>query len=245
VTGHPGSRTTSFIQTGDEVSAATLNGTMTDHWYFISGIDVMAPETTKAVAILGDSITDGRGTTTNGQNRWPDRLAENLQAGAATKNVSVLNLGIGGNTILQGGLGPTALARLQSQIIDQPGVAWVMVLEGVNDIGGDASGAEVVAGLESIVQDVRAAGLTVYGIPILPFAGSSYDSPAHQQARTEVNDWIAMDGSFDAVIAMDEAVSDGGSPPGLKIEFDDGDRLHLNPAGYKAMADAVDLALLQ
>jgi lysophospholipase L1-like esterase len=205
----------------------------------------MAPETTKAVAILGDSITDGRGTTTNGQNRWPDRLAENLQAGAATKNVSVLNLGIGGNTILQGGLGPTALARLQSQIIDQPGVAWVMVLEGVNDIGGDASGAEVVAGLESIVQDVRAAGLTVYGIPILPFAGSSYDSPAHQQARTEVNDWIAMDGSFDAVIAMDEAVSDGGSPPGLKIEFDDGDRLHLNPAGYKAMADAVDLALLQ
>lgn len=247
VTGHPGSRTTSYIQTGNQVSAASLSGTTTDHWYFISGIDVMADASTHAIAILGDSITDGRGSTTNGNNRWPDLLAERLQADASKKKVAVLNLGIGGNRLLTGGLGPTGLARFESQIIDQPGVKWVMVLEGVNDIGEDASAADIIGGYEQIVSQARAAGLAIYGIPILPFAGSSYDSQAHQTVRTGVNTWINMTGNFDAAIPMDEAVSDGATPPGLQPAYYDSnsDKLHLGPAGNQKLADTVDLSLFE
>ena len=244
VTGHPGSRTTSFIQSGNQVSAASVAGSTTDHWYFISGIDVMAPADTHAIAILGDSITDGRGSTTNGNDRWPDRLAERLQANEATKDVAVLNLGIGGNRVIENGLGPTALERLDTQIIDQPGVKWVMVLEGVNDIGEDASAEGLITALGSIVEDVKQAGLTIYGIPILPFAGSSYDSTAHQQVRTTVNDWIRMDGNFDEYIPMDEALTNGANPPGLPASYQN-DNLHPLPEGYKTMADSVDLALFQ
>src|SRR5690606_10070575 len=118
--------------------------------------------------------------------------------------------------LLTGGLGPTGLDRFESQIIDQPGVKWVMVLEGVNDIGEDASAADIISGYEQIVSQARAAGLAIYGIPILPFAGSSYDSQAHQTVRTGVNTWINMAGNFDAVIPMDQAVSDGATPPGLQ-----------------------------
>jgi lysophospholipase L1-like esterase len=245
VTGHPGSRTTSYLQSGAHLSAATLSGATTDHWYFISGIDVMAPPTSGAIAILGDSITDGRGSTTNGNDRWPDRLAERLQGDPTKSHIAVLNLGIGGNTVTAttGGLGPTALSRFQSQILAQPGVRWVVVLEGVNDIGNGVAASVLTAGLQTIVQQARAANLPIYGVPILPFAGNTaYDSPANQQARTDVNDWIRKAGSFDGTLALEEAVSNGATPPKLKPAFDSGDALHLNPAGYQALADAVDLS---
>lgn len=246
VTGHPSSRTTSYLQAGNHAASPSLSGATTDHWYFISGIDVMADPSTRAIVMLGDSITDGRGSTTNGNDRWPDRLAERLQAEASKQNIAVLNLAIGGNAVVRGGLGPTALARFKTQILDQPGVHWVMVLEGVNDIGAGTSASDLIAGLKTIVDQAHAAGLRVYGIPVLPFhENEMYDSPEHQQTRTAVNDWIRSSGSFDAVIPMDEAVSDGHQPPGLAPAYDDGDRLHLNPAGYKKMADTVDLSLFE
>ncbi len=245
VTGHPGSRTTSYLQANNQVSAASLSGSTTDHWYFIANIDVMADESTHAIAILGDSITDGRGSTTNGNDRWPDILANRLQADPARKNVAVLNLGIGGNRIdSPNGLGPTGVARFDSQILAQSGVRWVVVLEGVNDIGGGTSGDAIIAAYQKVRDKAHAQNLLVYGIPILPFAGNSYDSGDNQADRTKANAWLSAAGNFDAFLPIDTAVSDGKTPPGIKTDWDFQDaRLHLNPQGAKALADAIDLTL--
>jgi lysophospholipase L1-like esterase len=246
ITGHPGSRTTSFLQSGDAVSAATVSGAMTDHWYYITGLDVMADAQTAALVVLGDSITDGRGSTTNGNDRWTDLLALRLQANEATKKVGVLNLGIGGNNVLTGGLGPTAVARFDSQVLGQSGVKWLIVLEGVNDIGG-ATGSGVVTELtnafQQFVTKARAANVRAYGSPILPFGGSMYDTGDHETSRQAVNTWVRTAGNFDAVVDLDAAVRDAANPRNLAAAYDSGDKLHLNPAGYQKMADAVDLAL--
>ncbi len=141
ITGHPGSRETSYLSTGDEVSAATLTSPVTtDHWYLLDGLDVQAKSGMADVVTLGDSITDGRGSITNENTRWPDALARNLAADKRTANVGVLNHGIGGNNILHDGLGPSALSRFDRDVLAQSGVRWVLVFEGVNDIGGSRSG---------------------------------------------------------------------------------------------------------
>jgi lysophospholipase L1-like esterase len=241
VTGHPGSRTTSTLQSGNQVSAATLSGSTTDHWYFISGIDVLAPASSAAIAILGDSLTDGRGSTTNLNDRWPDALAKRLQDNAATKGVAVLNLGIGGNAVTRGGLGPTATARFESQILGQAGVKWVIVLEGINDIGGGASADSLTSAFQQLIEQSHAKGLLIYGIPLLPFGGSSYDSAGASRTAAIVNTWIRAAGHFDASFPCDRAVGDGGNPPKLKAAYDSGDQLHLSPAGYQRVADAIDL----
>jgi lysophospholipase L1-like esterase len=241
VTGHPGSRTTSFIQSGNQVGAATVSGAMTDHWYFISSIDVLAPESSAAIAILGDSITDGRGSTTNMNDRWPDALAKRLQGNAATKGVAVLNLGIGGNAVTSGGLGPTATARFDSQILGQAGVKWVIVLEGINDIGGGASANSLTNAFQQFIDKSHAKDLLIYGIPLLPFGGSSYDSGNASSTAATVNDWIRAAGHFDASFPCDTAVGNGGNPPQLQSAYDSGDKLHLSPAGYQKVADAIDL----
>jgi lysophospholipase L1-like esterase len=244
VTGHPGSRTTSYIASGNHVSDATVSGSTTDHWYFLTGIDVMGPTTSQAIAILGDSITDGRGSTTNGNDRWPDQLAKRLQADAATKGVGVLNLGIGGNAVVSGGLGPTATARYDYDILGQSAVKWVIVLEGINDIGANASANSLTGAFQQFIDKAHAKNLLIYGIPVLPFAGSDYDSSAHQQVATQVNDWIRAAGHFDAVLPLDMVVGSG-NPATLMGSYDSGDQLHLSPAGYKAMADAIDLMLFK
>ncbi len=250
ITGHPGSRTTSFIQSGDAVSSASLaSPTTTDHWYFITRLEVMAPATSAAVVVLGDSITDGRGSTTNGNDRWPDALARRLKANAATSEIAVLNLGIGGNTVLTGGLGPTATARFERDVLGQSGVRWIIVLEGVNDIGNATSqdsanvATDLIAAYQDFIDAAHERGLLIYGVPILPFGGSQYDSPEHETARGTVNDWIRAPGHFDAVIDLDAEVRDPGAPTRLLGSYDTGDNLHLNPAGYQKMADSVDLSL--
>jgi lysophospholipase L1-like esterase/chitodextrinase len=247
ITGHPGSRTTSYIVSGNVAGSTTLSSpSTTDHWYYIQSVDVMAPVTSHAIAILGDSITDGRGSTTNGNDRWPDDLALRLLANDATQEVAVLNLGIGGNTILSGGLGPTAMARFDADILGQAGVKWVVVLEGVNDIG-NASSAQVATDLisayQSFISRAHAAGLRIYGATILPFNGHSYYTAAHETARQTVNNWIRTSGSFDAVIDLDAAVRDPSKTDTLRSSYDSGDHLHLNQAGYQAMANAISLAL--
>ncbi len=247
VTGHPGSRTTSYLAHGDAVAAQSLPGAATtDHWYFISGIDVEAQAPSAAIVTLGDSITDGRGSTTNHNDRWPDNLARRLKANPATAQLAVLNQGIGGNAVVSGGLGPTAVDRFQRDVLSQRGARWVIVLEGVNDIGGSSDAgvaARLIAAYQGFIDRAHAAGLLVYGVPILPFGGSNYDSPAHEVARQAVNDWIRRSGRFDAVLALDAAVANPENPRQLLPAYDTGDFLHLSPAGYRAMAAAIDLAL--
>lgn len=254
VTGHPGSRTTSFLQSGNAVAAEELpEAVRTDHWYFVTGVEVWTETSQGAVAIIGDSITDGRGSTTNGNDRWPDQLLQRLQADPRTAGVAVLNQGIGGNRLLRDGLGPSALARLDRDVLAQPGVRWLVVFEGVNDLGtaagarerGEwAAGAEdVIAAYEQIIARARACGLRVYGATITPFGGSFYDTPQAEADRQAVNTWIRTSGQFDAVIDFDAVVRDPEQPTRLAAAFDTGDHLHLSPAGYRAMAEAIDLSL--
>jgi lysophospholipase L1-like esterase len=253
LTGHPGSRTTSYIQPGDAVTAPSLAGAVsTAHWYVAAGLDVAAAAPSAAVVTLGNSITDGRGSGTDRQNRWPDELSRRLQADPATRHVAVLNAGIGGNCVLRSCLGPSALARLERDVLRAPGAHWVIVLEGVNDIGQAKSAEEsdsiargLIEAYRQIVSRAHAAGMLAYGATILPFGGSFYDAPHREAARATVNRWIRTSGTFDAVVDLDAAMRDPAQPTHLAPIADGGDHLHPNEAGYRMMAAAVDLALFR
>jgi lysophospholipase L1-like esterase len=250
VTGHPGSRTTSFINAGNLVSAVSLpDAKKTAHWYLLTGIEVKSDDT-KTIVVLGDSLTDGRGSTTDGNDRWPDILAKRLATNAATANVGVVNLGIGGNAIF-GGLGPAAVKRFERDILEQSGARYFILFEGVNDIGSGRSSMNTATNLVKAYADMaakaKARGLQVYGATITPFGGSGYYSELHEQERQFVNAWIRTNTVFDSVIDFDAAVRDPHAPDKFRAEFYPGenanDWLHFNPAGYKALADAIDLNL--
>jgi lysophospholipase L1-like esterase len=257
-TSHPGSRATTWYLHGDSVSAASLTGAKTiEHWYQISGIDVLAPAGAGAIVALGDSITDGHATTTNGNDRWTDVLAERLQASPSTRNVSVLNHGIGGNHLLIDGLGPNAMSRFDRDVLAQAGARWLIVFEAINDLGGLAhegtvSQADHTALVERILFAyqqfiVRAheAGIRVIGATITPDGGSFYNHPGsnNDADREAINDWIRTPGHFDNVIDFDKTVRDPAQPDRLLPAYDCGDHLHPNPAGYRAMGEAVPLTL--
>lgn len=251
VTGHPGSRTTSYILTGNNVTKPDLSGAVkTDHWYVINTIEVLAPESAKAVSILGNSITDGRGSGTNKQNRWPDELSRRLQANQDTRQTAVLNEGIGGNCVLGACLGPSALNRFERDVLNQNGVKWLIILEGINDIGGSfgAQGAakvaqDLITAYGQMIDKAHAKNILVYGATLLPFGGSSYDSPDHQTAWQTVNNWIRSSGKFDAVIDLDAAMHDPAKPTRLLTNADSGDHLHPSETGHRMIAEAIDLTL--
>ena len=249
VTGHPGSRTKSYLQAGDWVSASDLpQAAKTEHWYILTGIDVEADKSSAAIVTLGDSITDGRGSGTDRNDRWPDNLARRLRADQSTAGIAVLNEGIGGNCVLHGGLGPTALSRFDRDVLSQCGVRWLIVLEGVNDIGGSGDGSvatNLITAYGQMIEQAHAHHLRVYGATILPFGGSFYDKPAHETARETVNHWIRTGGRFDAVIDFDAAMRDPQNPARLLPAADSGDHLHPNEAGYKIMADVINLKLFE
>ena len=249
ITGHPGSRTTSYMTAGNHLADATISANPTAHWYFIGSVDVMAPASTSAIVILGDSITDGRGSTTDGNDRWPDDLAKRLQADPKYQNIAVLNMGIGGNTVHSGGLGPTAVARFDTQVLQQPGVKWVVVLEGINDIDASTAANLITGDFATFVTKSHGQNLKIYGIPVLPDGGNSSSTSGTEGIRSSVNTWINAAGSdtmhFDKAIPLDKTVGDTSTPPKLQSMYDSGDGLHLNPAGYKAMSDATDLTLFQ
>lgn len=233
-TSHRGSRTTSYIMKGaSKPNKPFVTFERLDHWYNIAAIDI-ASDTKQAIAILGNSITDGRGSTTNAQNRWPDALATALQG-----QTGVLNLGIGGNCIVRGGLSQPGRERFDRDILGQRGIKAVVIFEGVNDIGGSNKEYEKVAQTliktyEELAEKAHQAGLKVYGATITPFGKSFYWSYFHEAVRLTVNEWIRQSKAFDAVIDFDKLVSDPQNTHQLLPEYSD-DWLHLNPKGYEAM----------
>jgi len=256
LTAHPGARTRSYLQPGDALAAAALPEAKTStRWYFLSGLDVLtdAPRAA-ALVLLGDSITDGYGTTTDRNNRWPDEFVRRLQARPDAPALGVLNLGIGGNRLLRDGLGPNALARFDRDVLAQSGARWLLVFEGINDLGtrldarkkgGDfASAEDLIAAFRQLIARAHSRGLRVIGATITPYEGAGfYFTPDGEADRQKVNDWIRHSGSFDAVADFDAALRDPQNPSRLAPEFDSGDHLHPSLAGYARLAAALDPSL--
>jgi len=245
VTGHSGSRTTSYLQTGSsDVTAASMTSAMTtDHWFYISGIDVMAPASANGVVAIGDSLTDGRGTDTNMNNRWTDDLAVRLQANAATVEVATLNQGIGATALV--GSGTAAQARFTRDVLGPSGVRYAIVFDGVNDIGNGATFDSMKPVYDGMIAAAHAQGLLIYGATITPFGTNSYYTAAHEAVRQQVNTYIKS-GAFDGYLDFDAAVTDGGNPPAQQTQYDTSaqtDGLHQNPAGNHKLADSIDLTL--
>ncbi|KAM0280401.1 hypothetical protein ACHAQH_004115 [Verticillium albo-atrum] len=254
ITSHPGSRTSSWLAHGNHVSSSDLPSPVrTDHWFLISALEARLYRGASTFAIVGDSLTDGRGSTTNANNRWPDRLLARMQLDPATSQVAILNQAAGGNRVLNDGLGPAALARLDRDVLAHSGVRYALLFIGVNDIGTAASDDKtlnMVAGRleQAYVQmayRIRRKGIAVWGATLTPMTGEGqvYGTPERERARQRLNAWIRESGTFDAVVDFDEIVRDPEAPEKLAKEYDEGDHLHMNPAGYQAMADGFDLAL--
>ena len=232
-TSHRGSRTTSYIIPGvSKPKASFAEGEKVDHWYNIAALEVKGSDI-PCVAVLGNSITDGRGSTTNRQNRWPDFMAEALGG-----TVGVLNLGIGGNSVVQGGLSEPAVKRFNRDIMEQNGVNTLIIFQGVNDIGGsrhvEQTTHQLIAAYENFIKQARAKDMKVYLATITPFKGNGYFSYFHEAARQTVNEWIRQCKQVDGIIDFDELVRDPADPMKIKEIYSD-DWLHLNPAGYEAM----------
>jgi lysophospholipase L1-like esterase len=257
-TGHPGSRATSYVASGDQVRVLQLQApTTVEHWYYLSDIDVQPAAPSSAIAVLGDSITDGHGVEANTNSRWTDVLLERLKAGAATRSLSVLNVGIGGNRVVDDGIGPNAVARFGRDVLERAGVRYLIILEGVNDLGvltrdKPASPdehrllvARILSAYRQITARAHERGITVIGGTIMPYAGSGYYHPnaTNEVDREAINTWIRVRGNFDAVIDFDALVRDPAQPTRLRKDYDSGDGLHPSATGYRAMGEAVPLSL--
>lgn len=223
-----------------------------DSWYFLDGIDVPAVVGSRAIVTLGDSITDGVHSTLGANLRWPDDLAVRLSRDPHLKDVTVLNEGISGNQVLNNGAGSSALTRLDRDVLAQSGVHSVIILEGINDIGHlahlkplehELTAQQLEMGLKQIAEAAHEHGIQAIGATITPYAGANYYTEKGEQIREAVNDWIRTSGVFDAVLDFDKVVRDPKQPTRLNPAYDPGDHLHPNDAGYKSMADSIDLSL--
>lgn len=249
---HASAHTTGYLADGDQTSAVSASAfpRRTQSFWFLDGLDVRARVggSVGSVAFLGDSITDGSGSTTDADHRWPDRLAERLLAQPRPLRLGVLNAGIGGNRVLLDaagpGLGATALDRLTRDVLTQTAVETVVLLEGVNDIQQDPSEydpQDIVAGYRQVLARSHQRGLKVVVGTITPFEGWTRWTPQREAVRVAVNTWIRGSGEPDAVIDFDAVVRNPSQPTRLRAAYDSGDHLHLNDAGYAEMAAAVDL----
>jgi len=221
-------------------------------WYFLDGIEVPAAEGDRAIVALGDSITDGAHSTLNANRRWPDVLAARLLEKSSLGKVSVLNEGIGGNRVVNNGYGPSAVTRLDRDVLGQDGVRYVIVLEGINDIGrlqrlqtpdDEITAQQLKIGLSRIADAAHQHGIKAIGATLTPFGGAGYYSDKGEQIRKELNDWIRKSGIFDGVIDFDKITADPLNPNQFNPLYDCGDHLHPNDAGYKAMGEGIDLSL--
>ncbi|KAI0029199.1 SGNH hydrolase [Vararia minispora EC-137] len=253
VTSHPGSRATSWVVPGDATKAENLTGSSVQnvaHWYFLSAVEAWVPKTSRAFAVVGDSITDGRGSDTDGNDR-----RDRMRARASTADIAVVNQAAGGNRILADGLGPNALGRIDRDVLAHSGVRYAMIFEGVNDIGVAATdnasqtaiGDELLIAFRQISARVHAVGIPLFAATITPFGGNSpgYADPTRELTRQRVNAFIRSSPAFDAVIDFDKVVADPADPTRLAPQFDSGDGLHPNVAGYTAMAAVFDLSLFE
>ncbi len=259
---HYSAQQTSYIGKGDQTAAASIaNPEMMTSWVFLTGVDVLAPESASAVVAFGDSITDGARSTVDANHRWPDFLAERLRERGG-REVGVLNAGIGGNRVLRDPaenirFGMNALARFDRDVLSQPGVRYVIVLEGINDLGHPGSSApiaelptaeDLIAGLDQMIERAHERGLKIYGATLTPFAGTAYSgyyTPEKDAIRKKVNNWIRTSKAFDGVIDFDKAVRDPNHPDAILPAYNGGDHLHPGDAGYKAMGAAIDLSLFR
>ena len=251
VTEHELGNATSYHANGNVVSSASLDAPTTlTSWEYLNGIDTLAPAAAGAVITIGDSITDGAKSTRDANQRWPDELARRLQADPKYRNLAVLNEGISGNQILRDGAGPNALARFDRDVIAQNGVKYLLILEGINDIGrlhnapdSGLTAADLIAAFNQMIVRAHAHGIAVIGCTLTPYHGAGYSTDNGEAIRKAVNDWIRTGGSFDGVVDFDAAVRDPNHPDSFLPANDPGDHLHPNDAGYKAMGDAIDLKL--
>jgi lysophospholipase L1-like esterase len=214
----------------------------TRYWYYVTGVDVRGTAAGSVVA-FGDSLTDGNGSTTDANHRWPDRLAERLQG----RRLGVLNAGIAGNRLLRDGVGPSALSRLDADALSRAGVRALIVLEGINDIKGSPEASDPVAFVEAyreIVTRSHAHGIRVVGATLTPYGGYSAFTAAREAVRQKVNALIRTGGVFDAVVDFDAVVRDPASPERIRPDYDPGDHLHFNDAGMRVLADTVEPAVL-
>lgn len=257
-----GLQTVYLVEGGDTTAAPTLPaGTTDDSRYFVTDVEVAAGASARTLVVVGDSLTDGIGSTPDHPARWSDALAERLQADPALASIGVANKGIAGNRILRDGvdpfIGPSTLARLERDVLGQPGLGWVLLLQGINDITASdmltapqeqASAEQIIDGMKALIARAHAGGARVWGGTLMPRAGAAgkwAQTPVAEAKRQAVNRWIRGSKAFDAVVDFDLAVRDPAQPDRLRPDFDSGDHTHPNDAGYRAMAAVVDLGLLK
>jgi lysophospholipase L1-like esterase len=240
MTGHVGSRTNSYILAGDHTSSASFSGsTIVAHWYTINTIEVVSSQSASAVAVLGNSITDGYGLSGGLQNRWPDMFSQALLKNSATANVGVLNLGIGGTNVAGTGA-TTGATRYQQDILDQSGVRWIIIFYGINDICSSGTSADtIIAAYKKMITAAHVKNIKVYGATITPVNGNSYYSAAHEAVRSTVNKWIRTTGNFDAYIDFDKTIRNPDDTTKLQAAYEN-DWLHPNAAGYKLLGESID-----
>jgi lysophospholipase L1-like esterase len=260
---HYSAQQTSYIGPGDQTTSASFQRTANiTSWVFLTGLDVAARSNAATLVAFGDSITDGALSTVDANRRWPNILAERVAASHSEHEIGVLDEGIGGNRILHDAsseiqFGVNALARFDRDVLAQPNVQYVIVLEGINDIGHpgssapnsqDVSAEEIIAGLTQMIDRAHEKGLKIFGGTLTPFEGTVYPgyfSPQKEIKRKAVNEWIRTSHAFDGVVDFDKAVRDPAHPDRMLPRYDGGDHLHPSDAGYKAMGDAIDLGLFQ
>jgi lysophospholipase L1-like esterase len=243
---HPLGLQTAYITNGDTTGDTSLNNPeVSQSRYFLSRIEMITGR--EGIVALGDSITDGAGSTVDANRRWPDDLVNRLfQCSFCPPLKVVANEGISGNGVLNFGFGPSALARFDRDVLSTPGARYLIVLEGINDIGNSDTNTvanDLIAAYRQFIRRGHSSGLYVYGGTLTPIGGSLYDSPDHEAVRQAVNDWIRNSGEFDAAIDFDAAVRNPAAPTQFLPRYDSGDHLHPNDAGYQAMANAIDLRL--
>lgn len=244
---------TNFVADGDQAASASLaQATTVDSWYFLDGVDVNAEAGSRAIITVGDSITDGYDSTPGGNDRWPDVLASRLQHDPALAHIGVLNEGISGNRVLNDVAGPSALARIDRDVLAQDGARYLIILESINDIGrlhhltapeDNVDAKQLEEGLGQIAEAAHEHGIKVFGATLTPYQGAGYYSEKGEQVREAVNNWIRTSGTFDGVVDFDKITRDPQNPLQFNPPYDSGDHLHPNDAGYKAMGEGIDLAL--
>jgi lysophospholipase L1-like esterase len=255
LTMHAGAFQTNYVsETGNHVGAAKLPAVATvQSWFVVYRVEVQAPESAGGIVAFGDSITDGTRSTPDANHRWPDQLVRRMLSGAAPLEMGVMNAAIAGNRVLSEGtfqVGVNALARFEHNALSQPGVTHVILMEGINDIGNartnpTPTAEDIIVGYRQLIDRAHSRGLKIYGATLTPFYGAAYYTDAGEAKRQAVNQWIRTGKGFDAVIDFDAATRDPNDPKRLLAGYDSCDHLHPNDAGYKAMADAVDLGLFK